>query len=338
MNTNTVFLAATGSALERAEGANGKWQVESFLEGVRVNCLVRDPLNHQHVYAGTQENGILHSRDAGITWEEAGLKGIPVKSLAISPHQPNTIFAGCKPVSLYVTRNQGESWDELEGLRRARKWWWFSPAEPPDWSPYVMALTISPTEPDVIMAGIELGGVLRSKDSGRNWSKHRRGADRDCHSLRFHFTDGNWVYQGGGGGPAFSQDGGLTWRKPKAGLGSKYGWMVAADPERPEVWYLSASNLPKLLRGEFTPPAHHDGQANAHIYRSVGGAPWEQLSGGLPEPLDYMAYGLITDPFTPGLLHAGMSNGDVWHTVDYGDTWEQLPFQFNGIHHTMILV
>ena len=201
-----------------------------------------------------------------------------------------------------------------------------------------MDMTISPTDPDVIMAGIELGGVLRSEDGGRTWSKHRRGAERDCHSLRFHSSNGSWIYQGGGGGPAFSQDGGLTWRKPKDGIGTKYGWMVAADPQRPEVWYFSASNLPKLWRGEFEPPAHKDGQANAHIYRSVGGAPWEQLSGGLPEPLDYMAYALVTDQNAPGHLYTGLANGDVWFTENYGDTWKQLPFNLGGIHHTMIMI
>jgi len=201
-----------------------------------------------------------------------------------------------------------------------------------------MSLTISPTEPDVMMAGIELGGVLRSDDGGNTWSKHRRGADHDCHSLKFHETNGDWVYQGGGGGAGLSQDGGITWRKPKKGLGTKYGWMVASDPKRPEVWYLSASTLPKMWRGEFTPPAHHDGRANGHIYRSAGGAPWERLSGGLPEPLDYMAYALFTDPEASGHLYAGLANGDVWHTLNYGDSWTKLPLNLGQIHNTMIMI
>jgi hypothetical protein len=96
--------------------------------------------------------------------------------------------------------------------------------------------------------------------------------------------------------------------------------------------------LPKLWCGEFEPPAHRDGQANAHIYRSVGGAPWERLSGGLPEPLDYMAYALATHQDAPGYLYAGLANGDVWQTVNYGDSWEQLPFNLGGIHSSMIMI
>ena len=44
-------------------------------------------------------------------------------------------------------------------------------------------------------------------------------------------------------------DGGVTWRQPRAGLGTKYGWMVAADALRPDVWYLSASGPPNPLKG-----------------------------------------------------------------------------------------
>lgn len=332
----SVFIATTGSALSRADNINGQWHVSRSLDGIQVNCLAADPLQPGRIYAGSQKNGVLVSEDRGISWQVVGLVGIPVKSLAVSQHAAGTLFAGCKPVSLYVSRDRGASWQELDKMRRTRQWWWFSPAEPPSLEPYVQALTISPTQPEVILAGIELGGVLRSSDEGQTWSKHRRGADRDCHSLTFHNRDGFWVYQGGGGGSAISQDGGLTWRKPKTGLGSKYGWMVASDPERPEVWYLSASDFPSLLRGEFTPPAHHDGQARGHIYRSVGGAAWEQLGGGLPEPLDYMAYALITDSQAPGHLYAGLANGDVWQSKDYGDTWMQLPFNLGGIQRQMI--
>jgi hypothetical protein len=335
---NRIFLAATGNSLSRAEFIDGQWQLGEILEGMKINCLVNDPLKSRKVYAGTQNNGILVSDDCGKTWKSIGLQDNPVKSLAINPRNPKMIYAGCKPVSLYVSTNTGESWEEYESLRKTRRWWWFSPADPPDWRPYVMALTISPTNPNVIMAGIELGGVLRSEDGGLSWSNHQKGAERDCHSLKFHPSNGNWVYQGGGGGPALSQDEGLTWRKKKNGLGTKYGWMVAADHERPEVWYFSASNFPKLWKGEFEPPAHKDGQANAHIYRSVGGTDWEQLSGGLPEPLDYMAYALITKPDSPGHLYAGLANGDVWLSKNYGDSWVQLPFNLGSIHHTMIMI
>ena len=337
MKEGTKFIASTWQKLNSAEKINGKWQVKNLLEGIQINNLL-NPGQGLPLYAATQKNGILCSHDSGETWTNLGMEGIPVKSLAIHPKDPKTIYAGCKPVSLYVSHNGGESWQELESLRSKRKWWWFSPAEPPDWRPYVQALTISPDNPDKILAGMELGGVLRSEDAGRTWSKHIRGADIDCHSLKFHPTHADWVYQGGGNGVAFSKNGGRTFKKPKKGLGSKYGWMIAGDSQRPEVWYLSASEFPKLWRGEFVPTAHNDGKANAHIYRKIGETDWEQLSGGLPDPLNYMAYALVPDPEQGGHLYAGLANGDVWHTADYGDSWSQLPFNIGGIHRDMILI
>jgi hypothetical protein len=283
--------------------------------------------------------GILISRDAGKRWQSSGLRGIPVKSLAVDPTDPLTLYAGCKPVSLYVSHDGAETWNELEAIRSTRKWWWFSPADPPGMTPYISDLGVSPTEPDVVLAGIEAGAVMRSEDRGRTWSKHLRGSDRDCHSLTFHHTDGDWVYEAGGmSGVAYSQNGGVEWRKPKEGIGPKYGWAVAADPERPEVWYLSAAEQGKLLKGEFTPPGHKDGQANAHLYRKIGDAPWEQLSGGLPEPLDYMAYGLAVLPEQPGHVYAGLGNGQVWFSEDYGDYWDLMPFNLGGVHNAMTVI
>lgn len=338
---NRTFLATMRQGLSRAEFRDGSWHVASCLPGMQINCLVANHHNPRQVYAGTQRHGIQVSEDSGITWQPLGLEHVPVKSLAVSVHQPDLVYAGGKPVSLFISHDAGQNWAELPSLRSAKKWWWFSPADPPGWLPYVQALTISPSDPDVIMAGIEFGGVLRSDDGGQSWSKHRRGAILDCHSLTFHPTDGNWVYQGGAGlksGAAFSRNAGITWQQPRDGLNGKYGWMVAADPVRPEVWYLSSGGQPNLLRGEFEPLAHVDGRANAHIYRSAGGAVWEQLSGGLPQPLDYMAYALVTDLAAPGHLYAGLSNGDIWHTVDYGDTWVQMPFNLGAVYRTLIII
>lgn len=200
-----------------------------------------------------------------------------------------------------------------------------------------MGLSVSPTNPKVLVAGIEFGALVRSDDGGRTWTNHRKGALRDCHSLTFHTSNGNWVYEGGGGGAAISRDGGRTWQQPKAGLARRYGWACAADPERPEIWYVSASFMPSLLRGQFVPPAHVDGKANAAIYRSSGGAAWEALGGGLPDPMNYMAYALTTDPQAPGHLYAGLASGEVWHTADYGDNWQKLPFNLGAVYRLLLL-
>jgi hypothetical protein len=84
--------------------------------------------------------------------------------------------------------------------------------------------------------------------------------------------------------------------------------------------------------------SHSADNAQAYIFRSMGGCPWEKLSGGLPQPLNHMPYTLLTDPDSPGHLYAGLSNGDVWHTADYGDHWQYLPFNLGAIQKTLIMI
>jgi len=332
MSMNT-FLATTGQGLARASrGANGEWSVELLLSDQDVRCLAADPLNPRVIYAGTQGNGVLRSNDGGKTWRPAGLAGQIVKVLAASRTQPGTVFAGTKPALLFVSRDSGASWTELASFRRIPgRRFWFSPAEKP-FTAYVQAIALSPADPSIIVVGIEFGAVVRSSDGGQTWSGHRRGALRDCHSLTFHVTNGDWIYEGGGSGAgvSVSRDAGATWTQPGEGLDRHYGWAIAADPAHPEVWYASVAPHPFK--------AHSENNAQAVIVRSVGSAPLQPLTGGLPQPLNHMPYALLTDPTAPGHVYAGLNNGEVWHSTDHGDTWHKLPFCLKGIHRTLLML
>ena len=334
---NTI-IATSGDRLTRAtRDTTGRWSVEALLKGTRVNCFVADPHRPNVLFAGTQGAGVLCSQDWGLSWQRAGLPGQIVKSLAMSSEKRPVLYAGTGPPALYASRDGGQHWLELESFRRRRRRSWRTPTES---EPYVLGLAISPTDPDVILAGVEAGAVLRSSDGGATWHGHLQATSRDCHALMFHATDGNWAYQGGGFWPAaVSRDGGQRWQQPKSGLGWKiYGWAVAADPADPSIWYVSAapiSTFPLIFR---LPTAHWDGHAHAAIFRSTADGSWTKLNGGLPQPLNHMAYALITDPLSPGHLYAGLSNGFVWHTDDYGDSWTQLPLSLGRIARTMILL
>jgi hypothetical protein len=328
-----TYIATTGHGLVRATPTGaGAWTVDVLLIDQKVRCLAADPHNPNVIYAGTQGNGVLRSKDRGETWQPSGLEGHIIKSIAVSPSEPGVVYAGTRPALVFISHDGGGQWEELSAFRRIfSRRFWFSPAEKP-FTAYVQGLALSPTDPKVIVAGVEFGAVLRSVDGGQTWQDHRKGALRDCHSITFHTTNGDWVYEGGGtgGGAAFSRDAGNTWTPAKQGLDRHYGWAAAADPARPDVWYVSASPGPMK--------AHSANNAQAYIFRSMGGCPWEKLSGGLPQPLNYMPYTLLTDRDSPGHLYAGLSNGDVWHTADYGDHWQQFPFNLGAIQTTLIMI
>ena len=350
--TITTFIATTGNGLARAtRGPNDAWTLDPLLPGEQVRCLAADPLDAERLFAATDARGVLRSDDRGTTWRPVGLAGHHVRSLAVSATEPGTVFAGIRPVALYVSRDGGESWAELPALRRMRRWWWLSPAEWPP-RPYVQQIALSPTEPGVMLAGIEAGAVLRSADGGRSWHGHLKGAVRDCHTLTFHPTDGDWAYEGGGGGASFSRDAGRTWTQPQrlsvrgmwmqlvgaglkedagraAGLDRFYGWAVGADPAQPNLWYFAAAPNPGQAHG-------HNGNAQAAIFRHNGNGAWRRLAGGLPDPLGDMPYALITDVGAPGHVYAGLSSGAIWHSPDYGDSWAQLPVTLPAIARTLI--
>jgi photosystem II stability/assembly factor-like uncharacterized protein len=331
----SVFLAATPHQVVRAtRRRRDEWSVVYPLGNYDVRCLAADPLNPSIIYAGTQGKGVLRSADYGATWGPAGLDGRIVKSLAVSQTEPGTLYVGTKPACLFVSRDGGATWSEIEGFRHIRgRWYWASPAEPP-FKAYVQGIALSPVDRALIVAGIEFGAVVRSTDGGQTWSEHCKGAMRDCHSLVFHARHGAYVYEGGGSGKAgaISRDGGATWTQSKPGFDHHcYGWAVAADPAEPEIWYVSASSSPFK--------AHQPGKADAYIFRVNGDGLWEKVGakGGLPQPLDHMPYALRTDPAAPGHVYAGLLNGDVWFSPDYGDSWRQLPFNLGQLYDMFFL-
>lgn len=326
------LLALTDRGVVRARRDGTDWTVDRSLVAESVTQLSVSPHDPAVVYAGTQHGGVQRSTDGGETWDPVGLGDRPVKSVAVSPHDPDTVYAGTKPPRIYVTRDGGERWTELDGFR-AIPWrrLWASPAEPPYYRAYVQAIAISPTDPEVLLAGIEAGAVVRSDDGGRTWSGHRPGAIRDCHSLTFHATDGDWVYEAGAWlrakAGAVSRDAGVSWQRPTDGIDRSYGWAVAADPADPAVWYISASTGPGA--------AHGGRNAKAMVFRTEDGGPWRAVEG-LDQPLASMPYALATDPAAPDHLYIGLEDGTVWHSPDRGRTAERLPVELGPGLRTMV--
>jgi hypothetical protein len=314
----TVFLSTLVPGVARAEsGGGGRWSVDTVVSATDVRCLAADPGRPTIVWAGTQGAGVMRSDDAGRTFQQAGLDGRIVKSMAVSPG--GRVYAGTKPPLLFTSDDDGRTWTELVGFRRVRRFFWLSPAESP-FTAYVQAIAL---DGEVVVAGIEAGAVVRSADGGRTWQGHRRGALRDCHSLAS--LPGRFFEGGGtGGGAAFSVDGGVTWRRPPE-MDRTYGWSVAADPGDPNLWYVS---IAPGIRA-------HSNDADAAIYRFRDSLSSERLSGGLPQPMNFMPYALLPGP-EPNRLTAGLSSGELWESHDRGDSWRPLPVRLPKVERAMI--
>jgi photosystem II stability/assembly factor-like uncharacterized protein len=282
--------------------------VAVFLHGSGAQCLAVDPADPNTVYAGLREGGIRRTSDAGGSWVECALPEAAVFSLAVSAVD-GAVYAGTEPSRLFRSDDGGGSWRELDALLElpSQPSWSFPPRP---WTSHVRWIAPSPHDAELLLVGIELGGLMRSSDGGETWEDHRPGAQRDVHSLAWHLHAEGRAYEAGGGGAAFSEDAGESWRPADEGRDRHYTWSVAVDPDDPDLWYLSASTGPYA--------AHGGGDPQARIYGRRAGEPWRVLGDGLPEPLQAMPYALVA---ADGRLFAGLADGQIWESGDRGDSW-----------------
>jgi hypothetical protein len=263
------------------------------------------------------------SEDAGATWRDTGLPEADVFSVAISAVD-GVFYAGCEPSMLFASADRGQTWRELSALREipSAPTWSFPPRP---WTSHVRWIAPSPHDGSLLLAGIELGGLMRSEDGGATWADHAPGAQRDVHALAWHPGVPGRAYEAGGGGAAWSFDGGVSWQPADEGRDRHYTWALAVDPGDPDCWYVSAST------GPFA--AHGRRSAEAYVYRWDGS--WRQLDGGLPQPLHSMAYALA---FVGGRLFAGLADGTIYVSADKGDSWRQLELRGEPLTRLAALV
>jgi len=311
------LLVATGESVLTVD-VNGVTRPAHSRTGLQgAECVASSPKDDSLVFVGSHGDGVHRSTDGGRTFEKLGFPESIVLSIAVSPAD-GAVYAGCEPSMLFRSRDDGETWEELETLRQipSAPTWSFPPRP---WTHHVRQIAPSPHDPMLILAGIELGGIMRSTDDGRTWQDHRPGAVKDCHGLAWHPTVPSRAYEAGGGGSAWSRDGGDTWTRIDDGRDSEYRHYltgIAVDPSDPETWYVSAAPTP----WQTLPPQ----DANAAIYRWRGDGPWEKLGGGLPPSLERYPFSLLA---TEETLYAGFKDGQLWAGRERAERWQRLEIE-----------
>ena len=332
VTTRLEFFAATGDAVARVRNKDGQGLAATVaLQGSGAQCVAVDSRNPRRVYAGTFDDGIFRTRDAGETWEQVshGLPHARVLSVAISPSErsadDSVVYAGTEPSALYRSDDDGRSWDPLPALNDvpSAPTWSFPPRP---WTSHVRWIACHYTDPGVLFVGIELGGVMRTRDGGLTWDDRKPGSYADSHVVLTHPIAPERVYEAAGDGVAMSADVGETWEPVDEGMEHHYAWGLAVDPTDPDLWFVSAAPGPMQAHGR-------RGDARAGLYRKRGAAPWERLGGshGLPRTLSTMPYALLAPPEHPGTLVAGFHNGELLITRDAGESWDRLDVRLPGI-------
>jgi photosystem II stability/assembly factor-like uncharacterized protein len=313
-------VTVTGDDVVRVALPDGR--PEPVLKDVGARCVAVDPHDPDRWYVGTLDDGLFITSDGGTTWRapETGPEEQRVLSVAVSrAHREGGIsvaYAGTEPSDLYRSQDGGRSWQLLPTLRElpSEPHWSFPPRP---WTHHVRTIALHPTDPDSLTVGIELGGVMRSRDGGASWLDHNPQAHSDAHILLTHAGKPERVYEAAGQGIALSDDRGDSWRRLEQGLDRHYAWAAAIDPADPDLWYVSVSRSPFA--------AHGSGDGESRLIRSEGDG-WQQIDAWGDDPhLRRMPYAMAPLPDTPRSLLVGLRGGTLLLSEDAGQSWSELP-------------
>ncbi|MDW8058770.1 MAG: hypothetical protein RMK01_01700 [Thermomicrobium sp.] len=332
-----TLSATTGDDVVAIVDTLNGWRVEPLLRGIGAQCIASDPQDPRVLAVGTFDRGLFLSTDGGRTWRHAdSLPASRVLSVAISPSWRvagrGVVLAGCEPSALFWSEDGGQRWQEAVALRSlpSAPTWSFPPRP---WTSHVRAIALSPKDPQLLIVGVELGGVLRSTDGGTTWADQRPGCYLDCHALLLHPAAPDLVYEAAGGGVAVSRDAGDTWEPCDDGLDRRYVWALASPPDDPAIWFVSAAPGPREAHGSGPHRAarpNRDGEARARIYRRIGDGPWRPVEG-LLDPLPSMPYALLVPADDPRTLYVGFRDGSLWRGDELGSDWHPLSVRLDAV-------
>ena len=292
------------TTLTSADGAEWKQGPVSPLEHAAAKVAVA-PSSSERAYLVAYEAGVHRSDDGGLTWRQ--LSAFPTDhahSLAIHPQDPDTVYVGSEPASVYCTRDGGASWEECSAFRAvpgADEWSFHWEGR----HAHVRTLCISPADPNVLYAGIEVGGILRSRDGGGTW-EHLHGAHPDVHKVIGSPSLPSTVYAATAHGPYRSDDGGDTWEDIGEGLERRHNIPIVQSPDD--------HNL--VIAGVASSARRKDAQA---VRSTDGGRSWTRIAGLGAE--ENMVVALVWDSADANRVFAGTDQGVIYASDDRGATW-----------------
>lgn len=289
-----------------------------FMEAdVRALC-VHPELRHV-VYAGTN-GGAFCSTDGGETWTRLELPfdtnqgwagGTIVWSLAIMPGEPEALFVGTCPAAIYCSRDSGDTWRKVDAPVAAECGGIVYPR--------VTCLAPDPIEPDTLWAGVEIDGILRSRDRGETWERLGEGlSSQDIHGIvivpgapkRILATTNNDLN--------VSLDDGLHWQPQNVRERFPWGYCrgITAGGDDPQTLFLGNGNGPPGSEGTL------------QISRD-GGVTWHAAT--LPSAPNSTVWTIATSPTQPQHVAAATVSGYLYISDDGGESWSKLEREFGEI-------
>jgi photosystem II stability/assembly factor-like uncharacterized protein len=279
--------------------------IEAQAESCRMQAisLAVDPRNSSVVYAGSIQDGLLRSTDAGQTWTPLAEPRIDsVSSIAIDRADPARIFLSTYEQFLHGSTDGGASWTLLSQGIPVPPCGGF----PCNNRPEFLQIAIDPSFPMLLFAR-SFSGVYRSEDAGRTWTQLDFGQanpllqtdTRGASPFPIFYFDDDFASN-----PRLrkSLDRGVTWTTTRSAPPFHIE-SLQTDPTNPVVAYAGTSK---------------------GIYKSTdGGETWIDENVGLPLRFGYALNieHLTLDRRVPGTIYAAADTSHVFKSVDAGATW-----------------
>lgn len=315
----------------RCSHHHGDWTVHAINYDERSGATYAATNNNYLAQATT----IQRSPDHGATWRSSA-RGPAFADdrrawqiwqvVPGHPQRPGEMWAGSREAGLFRSRNAGETWESVDGLNDhpTHTTW-----QEGGGGLLLHTILIDPENPNQLYAGISMGGVFRSEDTGASWqsinrgladgaSDVRPGTHRCVHKMALHPARPAVLFQQHHTGVYHSVDRGDTWVDISDGLPSRFGFPLALHPHDPETVYV----VPHVSQDQRVVP-----EGRMAIWRSRNsGNNWESLTQGLPDNVWFtiLRENLATDRCDPAGVYAGTSTGQLFYSRDEGAHWELL--------------
>lgn len=303
---NLVLATKTGIACAAHNGTG--WAVtHCAVEGREMTSIAR---RGSALIAGSRE-GTAWSDDGGATWHD-GVDGLGIHYVRWLGVRGDRVLAGTEPAEIFYSDDHAwHACPEVAALRD--RFTWFLP-----YSPEAGCVRGFSFHGDRGYAAVEVGGVLRSDDSGEHWrlvggssgepvfeTPPNGAVHADVHSIAVHPSSADLVFAATAGGFFRSDDGGDTWSVSHEGSYCRAFWVDPNDPDH--VILGPADDVSKNGRIEET----HD-----------GGIRWEVRSDGLDLPWPRAMIERFEE--VGGDLFAMTSGGRLFVAGPNDLTWSQI--------------
>lgn len=269
------------------------------------------------------ETGLFASEDGGRTWHASGVEGRTVWQIFTGPHAGD-VYVGTQPAGLFHSKDDGRTWQEIDSFAHAPDAErWCVPVKPRQ-PGRARALVVDRADPQRIWVGVEVGGVVSTKDAGVTWRVDLPGNNPDIHMMVAHPAEPSVLFAStgygridgvaehieGNAGMFRSDDAGASWVYAWRGVTPRYARPLCIDPRPP--YGVTVASAPTAF-------SHYkdEGGAQAMLSRSDDrGATWRSLCDDAHSPSAANFHGLVPDPTSPGGVIVGTDTGEVWRVGD----------------------